>query len=175
MEEGNQPKIGKYALRWGVISGALGIVFSLMLFFQGMHYEQSTATTVIGISILFAVIAFGINSFKKDSGGFLKLNQALKLGTGIAVVSGIIGLIYYFLLTNDILEAGYMEKAMELAKDKAFTENPNMTQEQWDQGMAMQEKFKFLAYPFILIFNAILGLIGGLIFGLIMKKKNPAE
>ena len=169
--EGKQLKIGKYAVRWGIISGVIGIVFSVMLFFQGMHYEQSTATTVIGISILFAVIAFGINQFKKDNDGFLKLGQALKLGTGIAVVSGILGLVYYFLLTNDILEAGYMEKAMELAKNKAFADNPSMTQEQWDQGMEMQENFKFLAYPFILIFNAILGLVAGLIFGLIMKKE----
>lgn len=169
--EGNQPKIRKYAIQWGIISGVIGIVFSLMLFFQKMHYEQSTATTVIGISILFAVIAFGINHFKKDNEGFLKLGQALKLGTAIALVSGVIGLIYYFLLSNDILEAGYMEKTMELAKNKAFADNPNLTQEQWDKGMEMQENFKFLAYPFILIFNAIMGLIAGLLFGLIMKKE----
>jgi hypothetical protein len=171
--EGNQPQIRKYAIQWGVISAVIGIVFQVMLMFQKMHYEQSTAIQVIGISILFAVIAFGINSFKKDNGGFLKLNQALKLGTAIAVVSGLVGLIYYFLLSNDILEAGYMEKTMELAKNKAFADNPNMTQEQWDQGMEMQEKFQYLAYPFILIFNAILGLVAGLIFGLIMKKDSP--
>lgn len=170
--EGNQPKIGKYALQWGLISGIIGIVFSLMLFFQGMHYEQSTATTVIGISILFAVIAFGINQFKKDNEGYLKLGQALKLGTGIALISGVVGLIYYFLLTNDIIEAGYMEKAMELAKNKAFADNPNLTQEQWDQGMEMQKNFRFLAYPFILIFNAIIGFVAGLVFGFIMKKED---
>ena len=169
--EGNQLKIGKYALRWGIITGVIGIIFQLMLFFQKMHYEQSTAIQIIGISIVFAVIAFGINQFKKDNEGFLKLGQALKLGTGIAVVGAVVGLIYYYLLSNDILEAGYMEKAMELAKNKAFSDNPNLTQEQWDQGMEMQEKFKFLAYPFILIFNAIMGLVAGLIFGLIMKKE----
>lgn len=169
--EGKQLKIGKYAIRWGVISGVIGIIFSLMLFFQGMHYEQTTATTAIGISILFAVVAFGINQYKKDNEGFLKLGQALKLGTGIALVSGVVGLIYYFLLTNDILEAGYMEKVMDIAKVKAFEDNPSLTQEQWDQGIAMQENFRFLAYPFILIFNAILGLVAGLIFGLIMKKE----
>ncbi len=172
--EGKQLKIGKYAIRYGVITGVIGIVFSLMLFFQGMHYEQSTAVTVIGIAILFAVIAFGINQFKKDNEGYLKLGQALKLGTGIAVVGAILSLVYYFLLSNDILEPGWTEKATEIAKAKAFADNPSLTQEQWDQGMAMQENFKFLAYPFILIFNAILGLVGGLIFGLIMKKDSPS-
>ena len=168
--EGNQPKIGKYALKFGVISGLIGIVFSLMLYFQKMHYEQTTATMLIGTAILFGVIAVGVNQYKKDNEGFLKLGQALKLGTGIALIGGIIGLIYYFLLTNNIIEAGYMEKAMELAKNKAFEQNPNMTQEQWDQGMAMQSKLQWLAYPFGLIINAILGLVGGLITGLIMKK-----
>ena len=169
----NQPKIGKYALRFGIISGVIGLVFSLMLFFQKMHYENSTVGTVVGISILFAVIAFGINQYKKDSEGYLKLGNAVKLGTGIALISGVIGLIWYFLLTNDIVEPGFMEKTMEIAKEKQMEKNPQMTDEQWDQGVAMQEKFMWLAYPFILIFNAILGLIGGLIFGLIMKKDRP--
>lgn len=170
MEE-NQPKIGKYALKWGLIAGVISLVFNIMLMIQGMHYEQSTAGAVIGISILFAVTAFGINQFKKDSEGFLKLGQAIKLGVGIALVGGIIGLIWFALLSNDIIEAGYMEKATEIAKQKAFADRPQMTQEQWDQGMEMQKKFAWLAYPFILIFNIILGLVAGLVFGLIMKNE----
>lgn len=173
MEENNL-KTGNYALKFGLLAGVINLVFSLMLFFQGMHYEQNTIATIVGISIVFAIIAFGINQFKKDNSGFLKLGQALKIGTGIALVSGLVGLVYYGLLTNDVLESGYMEKAVAIAKEKAFSENPKLTQEQWDQGMEMQNKFKFLAYPFILIFNAIIGLVAGLIFGLIMKKDKPA-
>lgn len=173
MEE-NKLKTRNYALKFGAIGGALALVYNLMLFIQGMHYEQDTVSAIIGVSILFAVIAFGINQFKKDNEGFLKLGQAVKLGVGVALIAGLIGLIYYALLTNNIIETGYMEKAIAIAKDKAFADNPKLTQEQWDQGMEMQNKFKFLAYPFILIFNAIIGLIAGLIFGLIMKKDKPA-
>ncbi|WP_350288182.1 DUF4199 domain-containing protein [uncultured Croceitalea sp.] len=169
MEE-NKLKSRKYALKFGVIAGAISLVFSLMLFFQEMHYEQNTVATIVGISILFAVIAFGINQYKKDNEGFLKLGQAIKLGTGIALVAGLIGLVYYGLLSNDIIEPGFTEKAVAIAKEKTFADNPNLTQEQWDQGLEMQNKFKFLAYPLILVFNAILGLIAGLVFGLIMKK-----
>ena len=118
--------------------------------------------------------AFGINQFKKDNEGFLKLGQAIKLAIGIALVGGIIGLIWYALLSNNVIEADYMEKAMEIAKEKQFAKNPSMTQEQWDQGVEMQKKFAWLAYPFILIFNIILGLVAGLIFGLIMKKDKDA-
>jgi len=173
MEE-NQPKIGKYALKWGLIGGLIGLVFNIMLFIQKLHYEQSTVGAVIGVSIFFAVTAFGINQFKKDNEGFLKLGQAIKLAIGIALVGGFIGLIWYALLSNNVIEADYMEKAMEIAKEKQFAKNPSMTQEQWDQGVEMQKKFAWLAYPFILIFNIILGLVAGLIFGLIMKKDKDA-
>ncbi|RNC89759.1 MAG: DUF4199 domain-containing protein [Allomuricauda sp.] len=173
MEE-NQPKIGKYALKWGLIAGVIGLAFNIMLMIQEMHYEQNTIAGVIGVSILFAVIAFGINQLKKDNGGFLKLGQGIKAGIGIALVSGIVGLIWYALLTNDIVEAGYMEKATELARQKQFAANPSLTQEQWDQGLEMQKKFAWMAYPIVLIFNIILGLIAGLIFGLIMKNDKDA-
>lgn len=169
----NQPKTGKYALKFGLIAGVIGLVFGLMLFFQGLHYEQSAVATVINISILFAAVAFGVNQFKKDNEGYLKLSDALKIGTGAALIGAIIGLAWYFLLSNDIVEPGYMDKAMDIAKEKAMENNPQMTDEQWDQGVAMQKKFMWLAYPIGLIFNAILGLVAGLVFGLILKKERP--
>jgi len=169
-----QLKTGKYALKFGLIAGAISLIFSLMLFSQGMHYEQSTVVTIIGIAILFAVIAFGIHQYKKDNEGSLTLSQALKIGTGVALIGAIIGIIYFVLLSNDIIEPGYTEKTIAIAKETAFSNNPQLTQEQWDQGMEIQNKFKFLAYPIILIFNVITGLIAGLLFGLIMKKEKPS-
>ena len=173
MEE-NKLKTRKYALKFGAIAGIISLIFSLMLFFQEMHYEQNAVVTIIGISILFAVIAFGINQYKKDNDGYLKLGNAVKLGVGVALIAGLIGLVYYALLSNDILEPGFTEKAVAIAKEKTFAENPKITQEQWDQGMEMQNKLKFLAYPILLILNAIIGLVAGLVFGLIMKKDSPA-
>jgi len=170
--EGNQPKIGKFSLNYGTLLGIISVVFSLMLYFQKMHYERNTAINVIGFVILFAVVAFGINKFKAANEGFLSIGQALKLGTGIALVAGVIGLIYFALLSN-VIEPDFMDKASEVAKVKAFADNPRLTQEQWDQGMEMQKKFAWMTYPIILIFNAILGLVAGLIAGLIMKKNKP--
>ncbi|WP_210423697.1 DUF4199 domain-containing protein [Croceivirga thetidis] len=169
----NKPKLSKYSIKFGLIAGIIGLVFGLMLFFQGLHYEQSAVTTVINISILFAVVAFCVNQYKKDNEGFLKLGDALKLGTGVALIAAVIGLVWYFLLSNDIIEPGYMDKAMDIAKEKAMENNPQMTDEQWDQGVAMQKKFMWMAYPIGLIFNAILGLVAGLVFGLILRKDRP--
>ncbi|MDT0607179.1 DUF4199 domain-containing protein [Croceitalea rosinachiae] len=169
MEE-NQPKIGKFSWTYGIILGVVGIIFNVMLMMAGMHYEQTLPIQLIGISLLAVVVLFAISQFKKANGGFLKLSEALKIGAATAVVGAIIGLVYYFLLTN-VIEPDFMDKAGEIAKVKAFKDNPSLTQEQWDQGMEMQKKFAYLAYPFILIIQTILGLIAGLIGGLIMKKE----
>ncbi|MCP4976041.1 MAG: DUF4199 domain-containing protein [Maribacter sp.] len=171
MEE-NQPKTGKFALNYGVLLGVVSVIFGLMLFSMDMHYDQGWAIRGINLALAFAAIIFGISQFKKANDGFLTISQALKLGTGIALIAGIIVLIYFFLLSN-VIEPDYMDKMFEIGKAKAMTDNPNLTEEQVDQGIEMQKSFAWVAYPIILIMNIIIGLVFGLISGLIMKKQKP--
>lgn len=173
MEEQPQVKPTKYILNYGLLLGLVSVVFSLMLYFQGLHYEQTAAINAIGFVILFAMVLVTLFQFRKANGGFLSLGQAIKIGTGVAVVGALIGIVYFLLLSN-VIEPDYMDKVNEIAKAKAFENNPNLTQEQWDQGMAMQEKFRWIFYPIIIIIQAILGLISGLIGGLIFKKAKPS-
>ncbi|MDF0716309.1 DUF4199 domain-containing protein [Muricauda sp. 334s03] len=168
MEE-QQPKTGKFALNYGLLLGVIGVVFGVMLYTQKMHYETSTAVIVISIVLLAAIIFVGVNAFKKANGGYLSISEALKIGVGIALVGAIISLLYQFVLTNYI-EPDFMDKAMEIAKPKAMAQNPNMTEEQWEQGVEMQKSFAWIQYPVLLIMNSVLGLVLGLVTGLILKK-----
>jgi hypothetical protein len=172
MEE-NQPKTGKYALNFGIILGIVSIVFSIMLFTMDMHYERNTAVQIISLILAAAAIVLAISSFKKANGGFLTLSEALKIGTGVALIAGILGLLYFFIQSN-FIEPDYWDKAYEIGKQTALENNPQLTEEQIDQGIEMQKKFSWLFYPIGLIINIIIGLVLGLIVGLIMKKQNPA-
>jgi len=172
MEE-NQPKTGKFALNYGVLLGVVSVIFGLMLFSMDLHYDQGWAIRGVSLVLALAAIIFGISQFKKANNGFLTISQALKLGTGIALIAGIIGLIYFFILSN-VIEPDYMDKMYEIGKETAMADNPNLTEEQIDQGIEMQKSFAWLTYPIILIFNIIIGLVFGLIGGLIMKKQKPA-
>jgi hypothetical protein len=145
-----------------------------MLYSADLHYEQGWAIRSIGILLTIAAIALGVLQFKKANNGYLKIGHGLKLGAGIALVSAILGLIWYALLSN-VIEPDFLDKSMEIAKVKVMDENPKMTDEQWDKGVEMQKKFAWMAYPAILIINVITGLIIGLIAGLILKKQNPAD
>ena len=171
MEE-NQPKTGKYSLNYGLILGLISVVFGIMLYSMDAHYTQDPANTVISIVIMVAVITIGIYNFKKTNGGYLSLSEALKLGAGIALISGIIAVIYTIILAN-VLDPEFASKVAELQKagDEAAGV---MSDQQIEQRYDGTINYFWITYPFILIVNIIFGLIIGLIDGLIMKKQKPA-
>ncbi|WP_405382612.1 DUF4199 domain-containing protein [Maribacter sp. LLG6340-A2] len=172
MEE-NQPKTGKFALNYGLITGIIGIIFGIMLYIMDMHYEQGAAIQITQTLILAAGIVLAIIQFKKAGDGLLSISEALKVGAGVALIAAICGLIYFFILSN-VIEPDYMDKVFEIGKVKAMNDNPNLTEEQIDQGIEMQKGFAWISYPVILIINVVIGLIVGLITGLILKKEEAA-
>lgn len=172
MEE-NEPKTGKIALNYGLLVGGVGIVFGIMLYTMDMHYERGIAVQGTQIVILAAGILLGIHQFKKANLGYLNISQALKIGAGVALIAGILGLIYFYVFSN-FIEPDFMDNMYEIGKQQAMEDNPKLTEEQIDQGIEMQKNFAWITYPVILIFNIIIGLIVGLIGGLIFKKQKPA-
>jgi len=171
MEE-NQPKTGKYALNYGLILGLIGVAFQFMLFTMDAHTTRNTASQVIGIVLGIAIIIWGIFSFRKANGGYLTLGESLKIGAGIALVAGIISVIYILFLSN-VLDPEYATKVAEMQKaaDEAAGQlSAQQIQQRYDGTI----NYFWISYPFILIFNILIGLIVGLIGGLILKKQKPA-
>lgn len=170
MEE-NKPKTGKYSLNYGLILGAINVIFGIMLYTMDAHTSQDPSNTVISIVIMVGVIIWGIVSFRKANGGFLTLGEALKLGAGIALVSGIITVIYTALMVN-VIDTDFALKIAENQK-AAGEAAGEMSAEQLQQQYDGTINYFWITYPFILIFNIIAGLIIGLIGGLILKKAKP--
>jgi hypothetical protein len=168
-----RPKTGNYSWKYGALAGAATIVFSLMLNSMDMLYLQNMAINIIPFVLVTIAIILGIVQFKKQNLGFLKLPEALKIGTGVGVVVGIITIFYMLLLTN-VIEPDYMDNMFEVQKQTVMADNPQITEEQMDQGLEMQKKFAFVGYLFAVVMYTLLGLIVGLITGLILKKQNPA-
>ncbi|MFC4097103.1 DUF4199 domain-containing protein [Euzebyella saccharophila] len=172
MEE-NLPKPAKFSLNYGLITGGIGIIFGIMLYTMDMHYERGMAVQGTQIAILAAGVILAIVQFKKANLTFLTLSEALKIGAGVALISGILGIIYFFVFSNYV-EPDFMDNMYEIGKQQALADNPKLTPEQIDQGIEMQKKFAWISYPIIIIFNVIIGLVIGLITGLILKKQKPA-
>lgn len=171
MEE-NQPKTGTFSLNYGLILGLIGVAFGLMLYSMDAHYTQNPATTVISIAIMLGVTSWGIFNFRKANSGYLTLSQALKIGAGIALISGIISILYTMLLAN-VLDPEFVAKVMDnrMAEMEASGE---LTAAQIQQQKEMGIKYFWMGYPIILIINILIGLVIGLVAGLILKKEKPA-
>jgi hypothetical protein len=166
--EQNQPKIGKFSLNYGLILGAVSVVFGLMLYSMDAHTSQDTSNTVIGIVLAVAVVIWGLINFRKANSGLMSLGQAIKIAIGICLVSGVIYIVYLIFLAN-VLDTDFITKIAENTK-AAAQEAGVMSEAQIDQQYQGTIDYFWISYPFILIASIIQGLIIGLIGGLILKK-----
>src|SRR5690606_42117430 len=138
MEE-NKPKTGKIALTYGLILAAISIIFMLMLISLDIHYQGGTMEMGVSIVITIAVIVIGMMQFKKANNGFMSFGQGLKVGVGIGLVGGIIGIIFKQIMAG-LIDPQMMEKAMEYQKG-LLLESTKMTAEQVDAQIEMGKKF----------------------------------
>lgn len=170
--ETSTPKIGKFSLNYGLILGGLGVVFALMLFISDAHVSQSPVNSIISVVMSIAVIFWGILNFRKANQGLLSVGQAVKLGAGIALVSGIISVIWLLLLTN-VLDPDFITKSVDMQLAEV-AEQGTLTAEQLQQQKEMSLQYwPAFAYPAILIGSILIGLVIGLVGGLIFKKAAP--
>ncbi|MEE9364263.1 MAG: DUF4199 domain-containing protein [Cellulophaga sp.] len=167
-----QPTTGKFALNYGVMLALISITFSLMLFGADLLYDDSVIIKTIPYVMAIAVIVIALIQFKKNNNGFLTLSEALKIGAGIGLISALLGLAYFFLL-SEVLEPEYMNNLLEIGKQKMAAADPRLTTDQLNEMVEMQKKFAWVSYPVILIINVLIGLVVSLIAGLIMKNVKP--
>lgn len=165
----------KFAINNGLLLGLISVALGVVLYVMNMHLERTWITNVLGIGITVAVIIYGLNQFKKANGGFMSLGQALKLGVGISLIAGIIGVAFNYVLMNYI-EPDMINQIMEIQQDTMLERNPNMTQAQMDTASEMTAKFMTpsMMAAFGLLASLFIGLIISLIAGLIMKRNDPS-
>ena len=174
MEE-TKLKTGKYALTYGLILGAISVAFLLMLYSLDMHYQGGPMVMGVSLLITIAVIAIGMVQFKKDNGGFMSFGQGLKVGVGIGLIAGIIGIIFNQILAG-VIDPEMMNKAMDYQKG-LLMENPKMTPAQIDAQMEMAKKFSTTSMQIVfgLVYIVVSSFILSLIPALILKKKETIQ
>jgi len=163
-----------YILKYGALLGAITVTFSVMLHIMEMDYQQPPAAAIVSIASIIALIIFAFIQYRRDNEGFISLGEALKIGMGIGLISGLLGVVYLFVLTT-FIDPDFMSKLLDFQQAKMQQTNPNMTQEQLDQMRSMQEKFSspLISGAFQIISSLFISFIISLIGGLIVKKSRP--
>lgn len=170
MEE-NKPKTGKFALTYGLILGAVGVIFAFMLYTADMHYQGGIAVMLISLALSVAGIVLAMIQFRKANNGYMSFSEALKVGVGVSLIAGIIGIIFNQLMAN-VIDPDMISKAMEFQRNQLM-ETTAMTPEQIDSQLEMGKKFSTptMQIVFGLVFSLVFGFIISLISGLILKKQ----
>ncbi|MEN8186254.1 MAG: DUF4199 domain-containing protein [Bacteroidota bacterium] len=169
--ENTQKPGSKIMLHYGIILGVASILMSVVLFALGMHYDQDWKQGTFGIIITIAVIFLGIKKYKEFNEGYLTLGEAIKTGLGIALIGGIISVIYTLIFMN-FIEPDFIDNLMTKAEETLLEQFPDFSDEQLEQAIAMQRKMAspLILSAFSLIGSLFFGLIISLVSGLILKK-----
>lgn len=173
--EKTKPKTGKYALTYGLILGAISVVFILMLYSLDMHYQGGSMVMGVSILITLAVMVIGLMQFKKDNNGFMSFGEGLKIGVGIGLVAGIIGILFNQILAG-LIDPEMMNKAMEYQKG-LLAESSKMTPDQIEAQMETIKKFSTpsMQIVFGLVYSVVVSFLLSLIPALILKKKETIQ
>lgn len=171
MEE-QQPKTGKFALNYGLLLGAVSVIFAFMLYTLDMHYQGGFGVMAVSALLSLAAIIIGLIQFKKANGGYMSFGQGFKIGIGICLIAGIIGIIFNQIMQN-VIDPDMMAKAMEYQEGQLIERG--LTPQQASDQMEMGKQF---AEP---MWQITFGLIGSVLFGvllsivpaLVIKKAKP--
>ena len=167
--ENNKPNTGKFALNYGALLGGISVIFALMLYSMDMHYQGGGMVIGVTVILSLAVIVLGMIQFKKANNGFMSFGQGLKVGVGISLVAGVIGIIMNQIMQG-VIDPEMMDKAIEFQKGTMI--EAGMTSDQIDAQLKMGESFRtpLMQILFGLLFSIVFGFIYSLIPALILKK-----
>ncbi len=172
--ENQQTSTKQIMLNFGLYSGIAAIIISVINYAIGDIYDPHWWVAVVSSIVAIAIIVLGIKNVKDLNGGYLTLGEAIKTGLGIAVIGGIISVLYTFIFTS-FIEPDFYTRMAEVAQQKLIDQYPNFTDEQLEAAQEMASKFTnpTMTAAFGLIGSLFFGFIVSLIAGAIMKKKNP--
>ena len=172
--ETKNASVKSIALSYGALLGVVSVLLSVIAYVMNVHLERPWWLTVLSLAAMLLFIVYAVKTFKKDNEGFLSLGEAIKVGLAVALISGIISVIYNYVFMT-FIEPDFVSQMMEISEQRMMESNPNMTQEQKEVALSMSEKFMSPAIMTAIgiIVSLFLGFIISLIAGLVMKQERP--
>ena len=171
-EEFEKITVKQVSLKWGGISGVVGILVFLILAMTGLIYKSSASWISAVPFIVILVLAH--KEFKNEGDGYMNYSKGLGIGVFISAVSAVISTIFTYIYIKFV--------------DTEYYENMNAALlEQWEeQGMTDQQieaAMDFTSNMQNPELGILFGILGGVFFGFIIslivtaftKKASPEE
>lgn len=177
-QEEKAPTLINHAAKWGIISGAVGIVMMILLY--AIDYTTMVSFKFLGIAIVVGVgiaIYAGID-YRKTIGGYLSYGKAWQHGFILFAISGLVGVLFQILLYT-VIDTELPEKLTDaiVENTREMMGNFGAAEDQMEPAL---EKARVDSLERFTIFGMLKGflfqLIGVAVFALITAifvKRNP--
>ncbi|MTI32537.1 DUF4199 domain-containing protein [Xanthovirga aplysinae] len=166
--------VWQIGFKFGLITSIVLIIFSLILNVTELSFDPNIGGSLQYLSYLFLIIGmiFAHKAYKERNDGFMKYGTGLGLGTIVALLSGVLGAVFFFVYVSYV-DTEYIAKALELGRLQM--EKKGLDDDVVDQAIEMQAKFMT---PTVMSgMAAVFTLIGGFILSLLVtiftKKNRP--
>lgn len=171
-----QPKSStSNALTYGLITGAVMIVYSLILYLLNLHLNKYLG--YISFFIMIAGMSYGTIQFRnKIMKGFISYGKAYSSGFMIALFAGILGAIYAYIFYK-LIAPDVVGEILDMTRQNIMSKSPQLSDEQVEQAMNMTAKFMTPALMsiFYLIYSLIVAAIGSLITSIFIRKEDQSS
>ena len=152
------------SLWFGLITGGVLILFSLVLFLAGLHTSRNLG--YIGYVFLIAGLAWGTIEYRNKSlGGFISYGKAFMSCFMIGLYAGLILAVYMFVFVQYI-HPGFIGEMLDISRQAIYESNSNMTDEQVEQAVEMSAKF--MSPVMLAVWTFVGYLFASAVFGLII-------
>jgi hypothetical protein len=170
MEE-KKRSVSANALNYGLITGAVLIVYSLILFISNLYLNRSLGY----VSYLFMLggMVWGTLEYrKKNENGLMTYGDAFTSCFMIGLFAGILGTIYIFVFAK-FINPGFINEIIEQARVKMQAKN--LSEDQIETALDYTRKFTTPLWMIIwgFLIYVLMSLVLGLLAAIFLKKADP--
>lgn len=171
------PIIKKHAIKFGVISALIGIVYSIIayVFDETLFVNWWFGIAIIVVSLV--ILGISISSVKKEQGGFISFKEAFSTFVITWVISAVLSTSFNFILFN-LIDPDFQERITELTIEKTagFMERMGTPEETIDEaikGIEEQDNYSIGGLLRGFVYSTLFMSVIGLIYAAVMKKNKP--
>lgn len=164
------PTVTATALRYGLLTGLVSIVFSFILITT--NQVGNAALGFVPLVIAIAGIVLAQRDFRARNGGFMSYGEGVSIGALLSLVSGLLSTVFSYVYR--FIDPSMLEQVTEQMRTK-FEEAGTMSDAQIDQAIAMSQKFSTGPVGFVIgiVGAAVIGTILSLLISAILKNAKP--
>lgn len=177
--EEKAPTLVSNAARWGLISGIVSIVLSVLMYVVDYTLMVQLKVLFISLAVYMGITIYAGIDYRKSIGGFIPFGKAFQHAFLIFAISGFIASVFSILL-NHVIDPELPQKLTDAALEnqRAMMENFGAPEDAIEKGLEearvrTENQYKIsgiaMGYVFILIFSAVMALITSLV----VRKNQP--